>query len=487
MESKSLEPSRFNCVVLDGSRLVLFNSFSGALAEFLGTSASKVIGLLSGEPLEEAGEASDEALLKRLADAGFLVEAGTDELASVRSWFNVARFRNESITAVPVVACNMACSYCRLGELPSGASRMSETVINAIASLYGSSTNLLQQLYVTGGEPLLATSEVLGLVRQCRDAARRVRKPFRAILVTNGYLLTPDISVQLAASGISRVQVTMDGPPEIHDRRRPLRNGAGTFERIGCNVEGSAGAFREGILVRVNSDPEAPDAFRFIGKWAESLKNVDYYTALTTSPSSDTPSASTENSLALFRAPGLIERSCMLPLKHRTGCCPAVSYGSMVVNPDGSILKCWHEIADPSVRPYGNVVTGDFEVKRLDRWLAWDPTVLEPCASCSLLPVCMGGCPAENGLDDGSTCGSIAGRNSDEPILRYCEALKKNQLVDACSEAGQEGAIKYNEATHEAAQTGQYAAGVPGNLQVSRTWVTSNLLRSSLWSRIRLL
>ena len=42
---------------------------------------------------------------------------------------------------------------------------------------------------------------------------------------------------KLAKWNFSRYQITLDGPPEIHDKRRPTRGGGSTFEDIVGNIE----------------------------------------------------------------------------------------------------------------------------------------------------------------------------------------------------------------------------------------------------------
>ncbi len=50
-------------------------------------------------------------------------------------------------------------------------------------------------------------------------------------LVTNGYDLAAFLP-RLAQGPVKEVQVTLDGPAPVHDRRRPHAGGGGTFERI---------------------------------------------------------------------------------------------------------------------------------------------------------------------------------------------------------------------------------------------------------------
>jgi uncharacterized protein len=55
-------------------------------------------------------------------------------------------------------------------------------------------------------------------------------------VVTNGYDVE-GFSAASFAGGVREVQVTLDGPPEIHDRRRVLHNGLGTFARVAAGID----------------------------------------------------------------------------------------------------------------------------------------------------------------------------------------------------------------------------------------------------------
>ena len=55
-------------------------------------------------------------------------------------------------------------------------------------------------------------------------------------VVTNGFDVEAFLPL-LSKTGVREVQVTLDGPPEIHDRRRVLHNGLGTFARVAAGID----------------------------------------------------------------------------------------------------------------------------------------------------------------------------------------------------------------------------------------------------------
>ena len=103
-----------------------------------------------------------------------------------------------------------------------------------------------------GGEPLLGQDRLdrLSVAFLERTAAAGV--DYSASIVTNGYLLTPETATRLRELGVRSAQITLDGPPETHNRMRPLVSGRPTFDVILDNIERSADLLP--IAVRVNLD-----------------------------------------------------------------------------------------------------------------------------------------------------------------------------------------------------------------------------------------
>jgi len=60
-------------------------------------------------------------------------------------------------------------------------------------------------------------------------------------IITNGYLLTDSNARMLSSvAGVTTVQVTIDGTKDIHDKRRTLEGGQGTYDVIMQNIKDNA-------------------------------------------------------------------------------------------------------------------------------------------------------------------------------------------------------------------------------------------------------
>ncbi|MGB9679661.1 MAG: radical SAM protein [Thermoanaerobacteraceae bacterium] len=77
---------------------------------------------------------------------------------------------------------------------------------------------------------------------------------YSSYIVTNGYLINDDIVNKFREIKISGAQITIDGPPYIHNKRRKLKGSdKGTFDVILSNVKKILKAGID-VTIRVNID-----------------------------------------------------------------------------------------------------------------------------------------------------------------------------------------------------------------------------------------
>ena len=82
-----------------------------------------------------------------------------------------------------------------------------------------------------GGEPLLNFRAIRAAVAHARAQEETGGRTIALSLVTNGTLLGDGVIDFLCRHRVG-VQVSIDGPKEIQDRNRPLRDGTGSFDRL---------------------------------------------------------------------------------------------------------------------------------------------------------------------------------------------------------------------------------------------------------------
>lgn len=182
------------------------------------------------------GQIPDE---KAFIDNGYLVEPSQEELLFKKKYLESIDKRETDeiqIFFVPWYACNFNCSYCFQSSYENSSKHITNEIIDAFFS------NIQKQFegrkyYVTlfGGEPLLSGSYQQNIIHYFLTSA--TTKNISAALVTNGYQLSEYVPL-LEKSIIREVQVTLDGPREIHNARRLLKNNTnGTFDKIVAGID----------------------------------------------------------------------------------------------------------------------------------------------------------------------------------------------------------------------------------------------------------
>ena len=231
-----LKPSEYNFIYddLGKDQIVMYNSFTGALAVVKELQYAQFINYL-----ETGEEIKDKEFLDNLLKCGYLVPEDIDERFLVKERMMHGRYdyTRMSLTIAPTMACNFRCVYC-FEQGHYGERLMDEETQKNLMDFVKKHIAGVKSLYVTwfGGEPLIGMPVIEGLSRQLIELCEEKEITYSAGIVTNGYLLTKENAERLKECQVGRVQITLDGPKEIHDVRRPLVNGNGTYDIIMKNI-----------------------------------------------------------------------------------------------------------------------------------------------------------------------------------------------------------------------------------------------------------
>lgn len=99
---------------------------------------------------------------------------------------------------------------------------------------------------------------------------------------------------------------------------------------------------------------------------------------------------------------------------------------SFVVDPDGYLYKCWNEVGNIK-SAVGNIKEDSFDITGYKNggWLKRNPLNAAKCKDCTILPVCMGGCPYNDvALKQENVCDLIK-YNVKNVMLTYYENSKQ--------------------------------------------------------------
>lgn len=82
-----------------------------------------------------------------------------------------------------------------------------------------------------GGEPLIGKHIIYSLSEKFIKICNKYSVNYGAYMVSNGFLVTEEVIEQLKKYKVTGVQLTIDGPPEIHNIRRLKGTVNGTVRR----------------------------------------------------------------------------------------------------------------------------------------------------------------------------------------------------------------------------------------------------------------
>ncbi len=131
--------------------------------------------------------------------------------------------------------CNLACRYCfaEEGEYHGRRALMDfetgKRALDFLVANSGSRRNLEVDFF--GGEPLMNWEVVKQLTAYGRSIEEKFDKHFRFTITTNGVLLNDEV-MEFCNREMDNVVMSIDGRKEVHDRMRPFRKGAGSYDLV---------------------------------------------------------------------------------------------------------------------------------------------------------------------------------------------------------------------------------------------------------------
>lgn len=367
---------------------------------------------IAQHPNEDAISNDKELSLLRdnMCKAGFLVPSSVDEVEVLRYTHLKCKYSKEQLTLTisPTMNCNFDCIYCFEKKENQC---MSTEVLDGVIRFAEKKLSGCKKLNVVwfGGEPLLAMKQIGYLSTRLLNLAEKYHSEYSAMMISNGYLFNEDMVRQLLMYKIGAVQVTMDGPKEVHSKRRFLKRklGIDTYEKILENIV-ILKRNNVNVKLRINIDKEN---VTYIESFIEDLyrrKIVDISVSIgqvlnLTDECKDIKNvclSTEEYGVWVNKLYRILYRNGFKVLKKypfypvpKSNYCGAEQINSFIIQPNGNIYKCWDSL---SQREIGNVKSSEKNVEHNfneAEWMLNDPFSDKECSLCKMLPVCMGGCP----------------------------------------------------------------------------------------------
>ncbi|RJR43253.1 MAG: SPASM domain-containing protein [Deltaproteobacteria bacterium] len=385
---------------------------------------------------------NNPALLLQLRRARVLVEDGEErDLLNLNLLTrNLGNMQNATLglTIVPTLACNFRCTYCY--QQHKRPQRMSDAVQAQLLAFierfkfYGQ----LKFLDVCwfGGEPLLEFDRI----RRVTEEFQALEVPYKASMVTNGYLLDKERIGELEDLKIGTIQITIDGPEEVHNQRRPHASKGDSYAVIMANIGRLLDRWPGRLALRVNVDRSNREQFFEVrGQLRQRFpsKNLEIYPGIVQDGPRNNPDAPCECTseevtdflLALSREDNGEHSRDLYP---NTSFCTANMRNSFVIGPEGEVYNCWHDVGNPEWVAGSIFPDREWNYTLLSRYMVGTEVFAdEACRRCFFLPRCSGGCAHFRARrlfqgEDFNTCLGMKDRFTEFLEVRYRKQSQEN-------------------------------------------------------------
>jgi len=443
-----------------------YDKVSRPIADFLRrrggkTAAKPLYGDWSDEP-SPAGEGEDpsDSLIDHLYAQGYLTELSPEQEEAfferlATRLHQRALQQPPSYIFMPTYDCNLRCGYCYQDHMRTDCNLhhllrtmkrpMVDRIFAAIPrieALHGleAGARWRRSFGLFGGEPLLAANRPI--VEHILDRALDLGEA-DIWAVSNGTELGAYRDL-LGRSGISRIQITLDGTPHQHDQRRIYADGSGSFERIAAGIDVTLGQ-GAAVSLRINVDRnnlnDLPAVARELAArgWT-AQPGFSAYTSPVRAGNGKTDPRGTlstwdlDRELTLLRSEhpeiavlsrpdeGLRARARrifdsseeILPSLRPSFC--GAHDRMYIFDPFGDIYACWERTGDPQVRIGRVLPAGEVELQQeqIALWRGRTVASSPVCRKCRYALHCGGGCAVlaqgSNGSFNSNYCDGFASR-----------------------------------------------------------------------------
>lgn len=367
-----------------------------------------------------------QVMLNKLIQIQAVVPDTEDELQLIVNENNQYIDENKSGLLYEVIQpsamCQLGCYYCGQDHVKKNIDKeMYDKIEQRIRDK--ASTGEYKHLYIGwfGAEPLMGLQQMRALTKRFKQIAKDFNLSYGAKIVTNGLSLKEKIYEELATEmSVKKIEVTLDGTAEYHDKHRYTKKGGESFDLIFKNLKQILNKpnFRDfncDISIRCNVDEKNVDGvdplIDLLVKHELHTKIAYFYPIGVYSWGNDAHKKSlTKEEFAKKELKWRVKM-----MKHsfngsngigntsrKKSVCMATSKSSELIDAYGNIFNCT-EVSYVSVYEntdyvLGNVKNAPLVEKEKRAFHDWYDRIGNgefPCHSCKMLPVCGGGCPKQ--------------------------------------------------------------------------------------------
>lgn len=403
---ENMKSSQYNIILEDSScgEIILFNALYGSITIWE-KSGFQIAKQLLDNPNSSIQDETTKFVLQNLKDGQYIIDDKVNEIKIIekRKVSGIKDKNYLNIIILPNMTCNFACPYCFESHIPdSFMSVETELAIKKLLKLQIPNYKIFSLSWF-GGEPLLSFERIISMTKFCKEVCNYNNISFSPSITTNGYLFDKNRVKKLIDIGIFNYYITLDGPPEIHNKTRFLKDGRDSFWKIFENILLLVRADnRVHITLRVNFNHnniyKIPELLALFPEDVRSNLSMlyepifgDKCLSATENISSEKIGSETINNYQLAQKMGYKVRLWNIEVGKLTYCA-SERENHFTINYNGDIFKCNVNYDRKNRLGYidsnGNIV---YNEKQKNKWFGVELFDRE-CYSCIYLPLCMGGC-----------------------------------------------------------------------------------------------
>ncbi len=383
----------------------------------------------------------NKEIVNSLHEQGILVNKNKDEKDIYLKQLE-KDYENDDLLSLVIAStygCNFNCLYCYESGINKKAKFKDEDtqyIVNYIKKYLNSNKKITRvNLTLFGGEPTLNWSFFENLLPKLDILFKEHNIFYTTSITTNGYLFTQEKAIFLKKYSFKSIEVTLDGPSNIHNKRRPLLNNHGTFDKIWKNIEYILNNnILEFINLRINISKDnyiyVEELIQFISS-NYPAKRFKISLGLVTDTIEETSAQNKIDKIKLtkYNWPKVYLYLYKILLNYgfemeefysMDGYCLAKEKHSLIICPDENIYRCLSMVGR------NNLKVGALNDNKLNNEKYLSKEKLEKCFNkkCPLIPVCMSGCCFES-IIKYESLDEIYCRKEEYDIINkgICEAL----------------------------------------------------------------
>lgn len=437
---------------------IILNGLTGAIDIV----TSEIATILKNKNIQQLKK-MDPVIFDNLYQRGYIYNNSAEEQKKIDEVYSIyvnnAKECDGYVFAIcPTYECNLKCSYCFEDQLTSCKETMSFDMLtkafNYIKEINKKSRYKNNRINLYGGEPLLLKNK--DIVEKIFQFS--ISEKIDTIIITNGVDINYYIDLLMQYKDcIKEIQITVDGPKEIHDKRRMKKSGEGSFDIISNNVKLllDKGFF---VNVRVNIDQKnlghiknlihffEEEELVFYSNFASYFNPVysrhdilEYQVTEDKIVESLLPIFNQDNNISniytllgikiLGHVSSILEKNFTFTVSPMFDYCEAARGEYISFGPDGKCYPCGQAIGVEELCIATFYPDLKINHTQMNNWKNRNVLYLDKCSNCDLSLFCGGGCPYLSWKKTGNLNSPIDCQKNRRVLSNYLTNYKKRNRL----------------------------------------------------------